>query len=95
MARSSTTFKPGKKGGRPPGTPNVLTRTVKEAVLDAFNELQRDEKANLVSWGKKNPGLFYQVAARLIPTEIKGGFDKIKLEIVRTEDTGKAEEAAH
>jgi hypothetical protein len=89
----SGSFKKGNPG-RPKGTPNVLTRTVKEAVLDAFNELRGDRKANLVAWGKKNPGAFYQVAARLIPTEIKGGFDKIKLEIVRTNDTGQTEETA-
>lgn len=67
-------FQKGKKktGGKVKGTPNVLTqqmRTVKQAVLDAFNELQKDNKVNLVEWGKKNPAAFYQVAAKLIPTE--------------------------
>lgn len=59
-----------KQGGRVKGTPNVLTRTVKETVLAAFNELQKDPKANIVDWGKKNPGMFYQIAAKLIPTEL-------------------------
>lgn len=59
-----------KQGGRAKGTPNVLTRTVKETVLAAFNELQKDPKANIVDWGKKNPGMFYQIAAKLIPTEL-------------------------
>lgn len=61
-----------KKGGRQKGSPNKLTKTVKEAVLDAFNELQQDPKANIVDWGRRNPGMFYQIAAKLIPTEIQG-----------------------
>lgn len=61
-----------KKGnpGKPKGATNILTRTVKETVLAAFNELQSDPKANIIDWGKKNPGLFYQIAAKLIPTEL-------------------------
>jgi len=66
--------KPGDKktGGRKKGTPNKLTRTVKETFLQAFNELQEDPKVNLVSWGKRSPNAFYQVASKLIPLEIKG-----------------------
>lgn len=56
--------------GRPKGTQNKLTRTVRDTVLAAFNELQDDPKANIVAWAKKQPGLFYQIAAKLIPTEI-------------------------
>lgn len=65
-------FEEGKEktGGRTKGTPNKLTKTVKERVLDAFNELQEDAKANLVTWGKENPHHFYQIAAKLIPTEV-------------------------
>lgn len=64
-------FKPG-EGGRPPGVPNKLTRTVRERVLEAFNELQSDPVNNLVSWAKTEPTEFYKIAAKLIPTEIKG-----------------------
>lgn len=56
--------------GKPKGAKNKITRTVKEAVLDVFNKLQDDPKANLFEWGKKNPGMFYQIAAKLIPTEV-------------------------
>jgi hypothetical protein len=70
MAKTSTSFKPGESKGRPKGTPNKLTKTVKDTVLAAFNELQSDPKANIIDWGKKNPGLFYQIAAKLIPTEV-------------------------
>lgn len=64
--------KPFEKGnsGKPKGTPNKLTRTVKETVLAVFNDLQADPKANLFSWGKENPTDFYKIAAKLIPTEV-------------------------
>ena len=39
-------------------------------MLGVFNELQKDPKANLLEWGRKNPSLFYQISAKLIPTEI-------------------------
>ena len=60
----------GRVGGRPHGCKNKLTITVREAVLKAFNALQEDEDNNLIAWGKKNPGDFYKIAAKLIPTEI-------------------------
>lgn len=63
-------FKPG-EGGRPPGVQNKLTRTVKEAVLEAFNNLQEDEHHNLDAFAKKYPRDFYNIAAKLIPTEIQ------------------------
>ena len=67
-------FKKGqaKTGGKKKGTPNKLTRTVKETVLAVFDDLQADPKANLLAWGKSNPTEFYKIAAKLIPTEIKG-----------------------
>ena len=36
-----------KIGGKVKGTPNKLTRTVKETVLAVFDDLQADPKANL------------------------------------------------
>lgn len=78
--------KPFPKGntGRIKGTPNKLTRTVKETVLAVFNELQADPKAKLIVWAKEEPTEFYKIAAKLIPTEISGHLDsQIKLTIVR------------
>lgn len=61
-----------KTGGRQKGVQNHLTKTVKETVLEVFNKLQDDPKANLEQFAKKYPREFYQIAAKLIPTEITG-----------------------
>lgn len=62
----------GKPGpGRPKGLQNKFTRTVKEAVQAAFNELQCDKKHNLIAWGKANPTDFYRIAAKLIPAAVE------------------------
>jgi N6-adenosine-specific RNA methylase IME4 len=58
-------------GGRQPGSKNHITKTVKETVLAVFNDLQSDPEASLLAWAKKKPGEFYQIAAKLIPTELK------------------------
>lgn len=75
MAKSSTSGQ-----GRPKGTPNKLTRTVRDAFEQAFELLQQDEgdpvierpAANLSAWAQRNPTEFYKLASKLIPTEING-----------------------
>lgn len=63
--------KPGeRRGGRKAGTPNKLTRTVKEAFEQAFQTMQEQPGVKLGDWGKTNPTEFYKLAARMIPTEI-------------------------
>ena len=64
-------FKPGNTG-KPAGVQNKLTRTVKETVLAVFNELQEDPKNDLKAFATKYPRDFYNIAAKLIPTEITG-----------------------
>ena len=70
-----------KIGGKVKGTPNKLTRTVKETVLAVFDDLQSDPKANLLSWGKENPTEFYKIAAKLIPTEVNANVEVHKKEL--------------
>jgi len=84
-------FKKGEAKGRPKGAKNHLTRTVKETVLAVFNDMQQDPKANLLTWGKANPNLFYPIAAKLIPTELKGEIDisGIKQIIIEPASKGK------
>lgn len=62
----------GKEGGRKKGAENRITKTVKETVLGVFNKIQQDPKVNLEEFAKKYPRDFYQIAAKLIPTEITG-----------------------
>ena len=62
-------FKKG-NSGKPKGSQNKLTKTVKEAFEIAFNELQSDKKANLAMWAKENTTDFYRLAAKLIPTSL-------------------------
>jgi hypothetical protein len=68
--------------GRPAGVPNKLTTTIREAVLEAFNELQSDPNNNLIAWGRNNPSLFYQIASKLIPTEINHSLDNKVIRVV-------------
>jgi hypothetical protein len=84
---ANTQFKKG-QGGRKPGATNKLTRTVKETVLEIFNNMQEDPKHSLETFAKKNPRDFYLMAAKLIPTEISGSVKQkqtVRLEIVRKE----------
>lgn len=69
-------FEKGNPGKRP-GTKNRLTSTVKEKVLEVFNDLQSDPKAKLEAFAKKYPRDFYQIAARLIPHEITGNIKQV------------------
>ncbi len=72
--------------GRAKGTPNKLTKTVKETVLAVFNDLQNDPKANLLDWAKSEPTEFYKIASKLIPTEVNA-----QVEITKTLDIGYGE----
>ena len=71
MGKNATSFQKGAKtGGRAKGTPNKITRTVRETVLAVFTDLQSDPKANLKAWAKEEPTEFYRIASKLIPTEL-------------------------
>lgn len=76
-------FKPG-EGGRPKGSHNRVTTTVKEAVLAAFNQLQDHPTRNLYNFGVKYPREFYALAGKLIPTEIHARINKVELHVIRT-----------
>jgi hypothetical protein len=72
--------------GKAKGTLNKLTKTVKERVLEVFNELQEDKAANLLSWAKNEPTEFYKIAAKLIPHDINA---KIEGKIITVVPSGK------
>lgn len=58
-----------KTGGRQKGTPNKTTVAVKEALLEAFDNL--GGVPALVTWGMGNPTAFYQIWSKLAPIEAK------------------------
>lgn len=58
--------------GRPKGSKNKVTKTVKEAFEAAFRQAQNLPGVKLSDWMKDNPTEFYKIAARLIPAEIQG-----------------------
>lgn len=62
--------------GKPKGATNKLTKTVKETVLSVFTDLQGDEKNSLLAFAKKYPRDFYQIAAKLIPSEVNATIEE-------------------
>jgi hypothetical protein len=70
--RAATPGRPFAAGnpGRPKGTPNKLTTSIKAAFLEAFE--QRGGVPALLAWADTEPTEFYKLAARLIPTEVAG-----------------------
>jgi hypothetical protein len=61
--------------GRPKGSPNKTTASVKAALTEAFDKLGGVD--SLVSWAQEQPAEFYKLWGRLAPTEVqadvKGG----------------------
>jgi hypothetical protein len=57
-----------KTGGRRPGSVNKITRSFREALHRAFENIGGVEA--LTEWAKANPGEFFKICARLIPVEI-------------------------
>ena len=56
--------------GRPKGSPNKATKSVREHFAYAFDLLQDDDTVNLTAWGKANPTEFYRLASKLIPLQV-------------------------
>ena len=57
-----------KTGGRLAGTPNKMTRNVRQALEIAFEQL--GGVTALVDWGRDNPVEFYRLWAKLLPKEL-------------------------
>lgn len=59
--------------GKPAGATNHVTRSVKEVIAKAVQDAQADPKhpANVANFSKEFPREFWQVAAKLIPEEIR------------------------
>lgn len=57
-----------KTGGRQAGTANRVTTAFKTAVQIVYEDIG-GHKA-FAEWARENPGDFYRIASRLIPTEL-------------------------
>jgi hypothetical protein len=44
-------------------------------VLDVFNQLQSEPRVNLKDWAMENPKHFYDIATKLIPTEVEANIN--------------------
>lgn len=72
---------PLKSPGRPKGSVNKVSKTMKEAFKEAFEQLGGVPK--LVEWAEKNPDKFYTLVARLLPVDITSNEQAITPTIVK------------
>lgn len=71
----------GKKtGGRRAGVPNKVTTAFKDAVRIVYEDIGGHQA--FANWAKDNPGDFYRIASRLIPTEIAPRDHEIGITVV-------------
>jgi len=56
-------------GGRQKGSVNRITRAFKDAVRVVYDDI--GGHAAFAAWARENPGDFYRIAARLIPSEVR------------------------
>ena len=68
-----------KTGGRQAGTANKVTTAFKTAVQIVYEDIG-GHKA-FAAWARENPGDFYRIASRLIPTEIAATGDSLNRSI--------------
>lgn len=83
-----------KTGGRQKGTPNKMTATLKEMILNALDQVGGE--SYLVEQSERNPTAFIALLGRLLPSEIKASqasaplsFIKIDLEPFRFVPDGR------
>jgi hypothetical protein len=77
--------------GRPKGTPNKVTATVKDMIIQAVNEL--GGVSYLVDCGNENRAAFLALVGRIVPLQVAGDPDNpLKTELVvryRLPDNGR------
>jgi hypothetical protein len=66
-----------KTGGRKEGTPNKVTRSMKETLQDTLAWLQLQPRSNMREWANENPTEFYRIASKLLPTEINANVQSV------------------
>jgi len=84
----------GKKtGGRRPGSPNKLTRDVREAILKVADDLGGPER--LLSWAREAPenerAFWANIYPKLLPRDMNIGASKVGLESLIVGENGNNE----
>lgn len=80
----------GKKtGGREKGSLNATSRSMKETVMNTLKWLQTQPRSNMRAWAKENPTQFYQIAAKLIPTEVTAAVEVTGIKQIVIEPASK------
>lgn len=70
-----------KTGGRKKGTPNKLTRNLKEDILEAYRRAGGVEYLETIA--KLNPQLYVQLLGKVLPTQLTGAGDgPVRIEVV-------------
>jgi hypothetical protein len=66
---SKTENRGGKRegSGRKPGVPNKMSSTVKQNVIEVFQNLGGIE--HMTAWATENPNNFYNIYAKILPTQ--------------------------
>ena len=73
--QSIKSTKGGKRAnaGRPTGVPNKLSSTVKDNVVQVFEDIGGLQF--MASWAKDNPNQFFNIYAKLLPLQLNGAGD--------------------
>ncbi len=69
-----------KTGGRTKGTPNKVSGTVKDNVIEVFEGI--GGIATMMEWAKQNQTEFYRLYARLLTREVAGASDGQPIPVV-------------
>lgn len=58
------------KAGRPLGSPNKLSGTVKENIVQVFDDI--GGLSFMADWAKENPNQFFNIYSKLLPLQVSG-----------------------
>ena len=72
---------PGQRGGRAPGVPNKLTRTIREAIIESFDAI--GGAVWLKKLAEEDPKAYATLLAKAMPTQVEGaGGGPVQIQIV-------------